>query len=151
MKNSTESGTLAYKKMTALKSCLAGLACMLIMDTIWLGVLMGPHYREMLEGIMVPPGGAPDGVWLAAALVYGSMLASIWFYVVKPLGFPGNSLLVTVKGAGLGFIIFSVYEGTNYSFVQNWSLNMVFIDILWGVCLFGLTSWVMYRFASADQ
>jgi uncharacterized membrane protein len=44
----------------------------------------------------------------------------------------------------LGFFIYSVYELTNYAIFKDWSLSMVFLDILWGTFLFGSTTWLTY-------
>lgn len=42
----------------------------------------------------------------------------------------------------LGICIYSVYELTNYATIKNWSIELVFIDTLWGGVLFALTTYL---------
>ena len=45
----------------------------------------------------------------------------------------------------LGFVIYSVYDLTNYSTISNWSLNIVIIDSVWGGFLFAITTYLTYK------
>jgi uncharacterized membrane protein len=44
----------------------------------------------------------------------------------------------------LGFIIYGVYESTNYSTLKKWSPYLAIMDTLWGGTLFALTTYVTY-------
>ena len=44
----------------------------------------------------------------------------------------------------LGWVIYGVYEGTNYGILKNWKMSTVIIDTLWGSVLFGLTTYLTY-------
>lgn len=41
-----------------------------------------------------------------------------------------------------GFIIYSVYNFTNYSTIQDYSLKMTIVDTIWGTLLYGFVLWV---------
>lgn len=46
------------------------------------------------------------------------------------------------SGFIIGFIIYAVYNLTNYSTIQNYSLKMTIIDTIWGSLLYGFILWV---------
>ena len=45
----------------------------------------------------------------------------------------------------LGFIIYAVFELTNIAIFDNWKIESVLLDTLWGAVLFGLTTYITYR------
>jgi len=45
----------------------------------------------------------------------------------------------------LGIVIYGVYETTNYTLLDKWSLKSVGLDTLWGGILFALTTMILYR------
>ena len=46
------------------------------------------------------------------------------------------------SGFLIGFIIYAVYNLTNYSTIQNYSLKMTIMDTIWGTLLYGFVLWV---------
>jgi len=42
----------------------------------------------------------------------------------------------------LGFVIYAVYETTNYAILDKWKLSSVLIDTTWGTVLFGLVTFI---------
>lgn len=47
-----------------------------------------------------------------------------------------------LSGCFLGFLIYSVYNFTNYATIQDYSLKMTIIDTLWGTLLYGFVLWI---------
>ena len=45
----------------------------------------------------------------------------------------------------LGLVIYGIYELTNYTTFENWSLNMVIIDSVWGGIIFSSTSYILKK------
>ena len=45
----------------------------------------------------------------------------------------------------LGFVIYAIYETTNYATLDNWPVFMILLDSLWGGILFVLTSLTTYK------
>ncbi len=43
----------------------------------------------------------------------------------------------------LGLAIYAVYETTNYATINNWQLDIVLIDTLWGGLLFAITTFLI--------
>jgi len=44
------------------------------------------------------------------------------------------------KGALLGFVIYGIYDFTNLTTFDKWTLNASLFDTMWGSLLFGITS-----------
>lgn len=45
----------------------------------------------------------------------------------------------------LGFVIYGVYETTNYATLDKWPIFMIILDSLWGGILFTLTTYTTYK------
>ncbi len=43
----------------------------------------------------------------------------------------------------LGLSIYAVYETTNYALLENWKLDVVIIDTVWGGILFALATYLI--------
>ena len=77
--------------------------------------------------------------------IYGAILC----YIILVFGL--NYFIINEKknlfdAFLLGFVIYGVYEATNYATLKNWPLSMVLIDSLWGGLLFALTTLLTYKF-----
>ena len=44
----------------------------------------------------------------------------------------------------LGFVIYGVYDSTNYATLKKWSPYLAIMDCLWGGTLFALTTMITY-------
>lgn len=82
--------------------------------------------------------------YYTAILVYAALSLAIIFFIVLNHTI-NNHKKALYFGLILGFSIYSVYELTNYSTIQGWSLNFVFIDIIWGTILIGLLSLLAFH------
>lgn len=104
-------------------------------DFLWLGVVMKGFYQEELRGLIRqgPNGFAPR--LLPALLVYILIPAGIIVFVGPRIG-PAQSLLQAAGwGAGFGLIVYGVYDLTNLSILDRWSLPLTMADLLWGCVL----------------
>ena len=62
-------------------------------------------------------------------------IAGILIFAVLP-GLVKDSLRhAAVWGALFGFFTYATYELTNLALLKDWPLNIVIVDILWGVVL----------------
>ena len=46
----------------------------------------------------------------------------------------------------LGFIIYGVFDSTNYALFKKWDLRLAISDAIWGGVLFALTTYFVYAF-----
>ena len=117
-----------------------------IIDLIWLGIVAKGFYRKNLEYIL-----SPSVNWTAAILFYLMYIAGILIFAVFP-GVAKDSLRhAAVWGALFGFFTYATYDLTNLALLKDWPLNIVIVDILWGVALcsvvaslsFGIAKWLL--------
>lgn len=111
---------------------------LLIIDNIWIFV-MNSFYNKHIRNIQ---NSDLHIKYLGAIIAYLLMILSIVF-VVKPLlrKSTDNKITKSIKcGAIVGFIIYGIYNFTNYAIFTNYSLSLVIIDTLWGTFLYFLIS-----------
>lgn len=104
----------------------------LVLDAVWLGGIANGFYREQLGPIaMTGPDGALTPIWAAAAPVYLLMAIGIAVFVVPRAA--GQPLIqAAAYGALFGWILFGVYDWTNYSTLRGYPLPLAIVDTLWG-------------------
>ncbi|MBP8273559.1 MAG: DUF2177 family protein [Acidobacteria bacterium] len=131
-----------------LKRIAIGIASFVVLDGLWLGVVMKQFYRSELGPIALT---APDGslapIWLAAAPVYVLMAIGIAVFVMPKVE-KGTALTALGYGALFGWILFGVYDLTNYSTLRGYSPVLTIVDIAWGGVSCALTSAVMKALGS---
>ena len=73
-------------------------------------------------------------------------------YIILSLGlsillfYQNSNTVVESMCIGLlyGFVVYSVYNGTNYSTIEKYDLKTTIIDTLWGTVLCGVLSTIVY-------
>lgn len=125
-----------------LKDFAFSLAALLVLDGLWLGVVMKGFYREHLAPLARMRDGGLDPIWPIAALVYPVLALGLAVFVLGRARGAADALL---SGALFGAIVFAVYDLTNHATLRGWSPTMTAVDICWGACSCGLTSWLVAR------
>jgi uncharacterized membrane protein len=74
---------------------------------------------------------------IPAVLCYISLVVGLYYFIIKERKSLFEAFL-------LGFVIYSVYEFTNWALFKNWKITTVLIDTLWGSVLFTLTTAIIY-------
>lgn len=132
-----------------IKIFLATTVTTLIFDFIWLGVIaknlyiseIGSLLRKSSQGGMAP-------LIVPTVLVYIVIpLAIVLFAVPKALGKPLPEAFLW--GALLGFFLYAVYDLTNLATLNNWSVKVVIIDMIWGAFLCGSVTAIISRIFSS--
>ena len=126
-----------------LKSFLIVLPCFLALDFLWIGLLMASFYDHELGELARRSQGAMSPRWGAALLVYVLIPGGLVFFVRPLLDAKGPLLNAFGYGALFGLVVYGVYDLTNRAVLQNWSLRMTVIDIIWGSCLCGAMAIVL--------
>ena len=80
--------------------------------------------------------------YLGAIICYPLMIFGIYYFIIKNKSNYKTKGAMIRDAAILGWIIYGVYESTNYAIIDKWNLEMVIIDGLWGGVLFGLTTYI---------
>lgn len=112
-----------------LTSIGTGILAFMILDGIWLGFVMKKFYVTQLAplGRIVDGGFVP--VWSAALLVYVCLGLGIAVFVVPRAD---TVTAAALFGALFGFVVYGVYDMTNYSTLTQWPLGLAIADIAWG-------------------
>jgi uncharacterized membrane protein len=118
------------------------LIILLLVDVIWL-FSQKDYYNNLISNVQ---GSKLNIRKIPAVLIYFVLAFAIYTFVIKSgdINKPND---VIKNGALLGFIIYSVYDLTNYATLDKWTLHMTVMDILWGTALCGITTalFIKYR------
>ena len=107
---------------------------MLILDKIYLSSVSN-GYSNMLKTIQ----GSPLKIKiLPAILCYILLIFGINYFIIQHKKSPRDAFI-------LGFVIYGVFELTNYAIINKWQLWAVTTDTIWGGILFALTTYFTYK------
>jgi uncharacterized membrane protein len=121
----------------------SGLAALLVLDFVWLGLVMTSFYKRELGTLARRSGDALAPLWGPAVLLYVLIACGLWLFVMPRAA--GTSVAQAAGwGAAFGVISFAVYDLTNYATLAGWSLRMTVVDLAWGAVLCGTASAVMF-------
>lgn len=76
--------------------------------------------------------------YIPAILCYLLLIFVLHRFIISKNGKPLEAFI-------LGASIYGVYELTNYATLNNWPLEMVLLDTVWGGILFALTTLFYYK------
>lgn len=110
-------------------------AVFFIIDMAWLGFVAKDIYKKYLGNLL------SDNVnWAAAIVFYLLFVVGIFIFAIMP-SIDKNSLQsAIILGALFGFFTYATYDLTNLATLKDWSLTIVFIDIIWGAVLTSIVS-----------
>lgn len=107
-------------------------------DLLWFAGIMKDFYQQGFAAL-----NTPLTIRIEAALMTWMLIIGGSFYFIRPL--VNNSCKEAFMHSALyGFVIYGVYDLTNFSVFAQWSLSMTIIDIVWGTFLNGLLGCYFY-------
>lgn len=121
-----------------IKDFLLTAAIFLGIDFLWLKIIAKNFYDKNLGGFERTVN------WPAIVFVYLLIPLGIVLFVLPKTD--GKTKLAPLWGAIYGLIVYGVYDLTNLATLKNWSLTMVFTDMLWGMFICGFTSYIVTFF-----
>jgi uncharacterized membrane protein len=119
-------------------SLIMPLIIVISIDYLWLGIAMKKFYLKELSKVSK----IREKFNIASAGIVYLLLAFGISYFIIPNS--SNLLSAIINGAILGLIIYGVYDLTNYSVFEKFSLKMSIIDIIWGAILCACASMITY-------
>ncbi len=116
--------------MDILIACVVTAVVFLGLDAIWLKTFIGPFFRKRIGHLMRedPLMGVAGGFYLIYAL------GIVWFAVIPALN-AGEVAPAVINGAFLGLLGYGTYEATSMSIMKDWKMEMLVVDILWGMAV----------------
>jgi uncharacterized membrane protein len=107
---------------------------LLILDSIFLWTSKS-LFKTQIQKVQ----GSPLQIYYRGAIpCYLLLIAGLNYFILYPHKSVFDAFL-------LGFLIYGVYETTNYSILKDWSFTTVLVDTLWGGILFSLVTWLTYN------
>ena len=111
-------------------------------DMLWLGIIARGFYAKQLASFL-----SPNVNWTAGIIFYLLYIVGIIYFAVLP-GVEKKSLALVVMNAALfGGLAYATYDLTNLATLKNWPLQIVLVDIAWGVVLTSLVAMASYSIA----
>ncbi len=118
-----------------------GLAIFMVMDLVWIGTAAVGMYQSEL-GDLIVLGNEMTGAQIVSALATWFLLILAILFFAVPHAKEGSKYAL-YWGALVGFLIYGIYDLTNYAVLQGWSFKVVVIDMLWGTFACGFIAWVL--------
>lgn len=118
-----------------LKEILISAIIMLALDFVYLG-----FFKKYFQSVFKNIQGEKINLRITGAITcYVIMLIGINYFII--------SKQANLKDAFfLGFLIYLVYDSTNYATFTKWPFKMLVLDSIWGGILFTLTTLGTYKF-----
>jgi uncharacterized membrane protein len=124
-----------------LKSFGISLGLILLLDFIWLGfVVKDFNLRQLSEIGRISEGKFQIQIW-SAVLAYLLMAVSITLFSVPRAAVAGTGVEAFLWGAGLGLVVYGIYDMTNLAILKNYPLAFALADLAWGTFLYGIITW----------
>lgn len=106
----------------------------ILVDFLWIKFFMQNFYKSQVGSLMSIHTNitAAVGVWML--LILGMLV-----FMLPKLSTTGFGIDGFLYGALFGFIVYGIYDLTNFAIINGWPLKLVFVDVLWGTFVCGLT------------
>ncbi len=101
-------------------------------DMAWLGFIAKGLYNRLLGPLL-----AEQVNWAAAIIFYLLFIVGIFVFAIMPAVEKGAWQHALLYGALFGFFTYATYDLTNLATLKGWPMQLVFIDIAWGMILTG--------------
>jgi len=118
---------------------LIALISFFALDMVWLGVISKNYYKQKLGFIL-----SENPNWAAAIVFYLLFIAGIIFFAINPAIKANDWQVALLNGAVLGALCYATYDLTNMATIAKWPIEIVIIDIIWGMVLTGSVSVITY-------
>ena len=129
--------------MSFLKSFLASMVIMAVIDFLWLGFVVSGFYMRQLDGLARIEGGKFAPIYASAAVVYVVMALALVLFAMPRVA-ENDPWYVAAGWAGLlGFCVYATYDFTNHATLLRWPLPFMAADLFWGAAQFAITASVL--------
>lgn len=88
---------------------------------------------------------APNADLKAAVVFYLIFIITLLYFCVYPAYETRSVMKSIISGALFGLVTYGTYELVNKSLLANWPIQMVIVDMIWGVFVGTTVSWASYQ------
>ena len=107
----------------------------LLLDSVYLSSFSN-FFNNVVKGVQ---GSKIQFRLMGAVLCYIALIFGLNYFIIDEKKSIMDAFL-------FGFVIYSVFETTNYAILTNWPFSAVIIDSLWGGILYALTTYPYRKF-----
>jgi uncharacterized membrane protein len=104
----------------------------ILLDYIWLGILTKKFIIEQFGSLISVKEGSIQTNLAVGLLAWLAIAVGAYIFAVAPSYALGKAALM---GAVFGLISYAIYDLTNLTFITNYPVRFVFVDIAWGTFL----------------
>ena len=120
-----------------LKVIVLSIVLFLVLDALFIGAFM-KDWQSLLLRVQ----GEKMEVRMGSAIGAYVLMVVAWVYFVYRPYLVHKSIGQAVKtGAMLGFVIYGIFELTNFAIIKKWNMKFVLLDTFWGAILYALVSY----------
>jgi len=123
-----------------------GFFTLLILDYLWLGIVTKDFIIREFGNLVAVENGSIKINLTAGLTAWAVISILVVTFVTLQFQWYGNILMYW---ALIGFLSYAMYDLTNLTFIQNYSLKFTLVDIAWGAfacSMVALTSYSFYNF-----
>jgi uncharacterized membrane protein len=110
-----------------------------VFDALWLTVVASKFYKSQIGSLLLEK---PN--MTAAIIFYVIYVVGVVAFVISPALEKGSWQYALGYGALFGFVAYATYDLTNLSTLKGFTLKVVIVDMIWGVCLTAAVSVIAY-------
>lgn len=120
-------------KLLPLFATLAAMYIVIVsLDYIWLGIITKKFIISQFGSLISVKEGSVQTNIPVGLLAWFVIAAGAYIFAVGPSTTSGKAALM---GAVFGFISYAIYDLTNLTFITEYPVKFVFVDIVWGTFL----------------
>lgn len=116
---------------------LLTLSIFLAVDLVWL-LLLAPGFYQFHLGFLL----SENPNWVAAALFYLLHALGLFVFVIKPGGQQQMKISFVGLGGLFGLVTYATFDLTNQALIRDWPWIVTVVDLIWGVVLGALTTFL---------
>lgn len=122
-----------------MKDFIVALILFLTIDTPYLIFVAGNYYKNLIEDIQKSPFQVK---YFGALMAYIIMGLAVKYLIIEK---SKNEKDVIFNAALVALVGYGLYDFTNYATFTNWTLEASIRDLLWGITLFVIVSYLTYK------
>jgi uncharacterized membrane protein len=126
-----------------IKTFLAAMVIMAVVDFLWLGFVVSGFYMRQLDGIARIQDGKFAPLYGSAAVVYVVMALALVLFAMPRVTERDPWYLAAAWSGLLGFCIYATYDFTNHATLLQWPAPFMAADLFWGAAQFAITAGIL--------
>jgi len=119
---------------------IAGLVGLVLLDLLWICFVASGLYRNRIGHVLNIVDGQMVVNVPAAVATWAVIVTGVQLFVLPRASGTGSITSLLLWGALFGFIVYAVYDLTNYAVIKNWPLTVTIVDIVWGTFVCSMTA-----------